>query len=364
MPSDVSDKRFDPGAAAPAQRRDPDEEVTFDDALMRIGIGRGQYFSIATMCLLWMGEGMQMFICFYLPKAFYDEWGTPVDDVAWVDGSMFAGVFFGALVGGHCGDAYGRRPTLLFFTGISVVTGILCWFTTSFMFLVTIRFLVGFGAGGFAPSSLSTTLEVGILACYFVVLFVFGIPKFGKTRYVLQHTLQHRRARRRTAAASPWAYLASLVRRAESQQRSWQRPSTIPCTTRIIRAWAGGAPCSCAVSLFCSRSFLGCTACPSRRAGFLSRGGTRRPAMRYTSWRSKTALRLNSRAAQDLFRNQTKTQQCRGCALDVSLFYQRLFCARCRTCASQWPTTACFLRCPSTSTTTALCTTGLSSKRI
>jgi len=159
MPSDVSDKRYDPGAAAPAQRRDPDEEVTFDDALMRIGIGRGQYFSIATMCLLWMGEGMQMFICFYLPKAFYDEWGTPVDDVAWVDGSMFAGVFFGALVGGHCGDAYGRRPTLLFFTGISVVTGILCWFTTSFMFLVTIRFLVGFGAGGFAPSSLSTTLE-------------------------------------------------------------------------------------------------------------------------------------------------------------------------------------------------------------
>jgi len=106
-----------------------------------------------------MGEGMQMFICFYLPKAFYDEWGTPVDDVAWVDGSMFAGVFVGALVGGHCGDAYGRRPTLLFFTGISVVTGILCWFTTSFVFLITIRFLVGFGAGGFAPSSLATTLE-------------------------------------------------------------------------------------------------------------------------------------------------------------------------------------------------------------
>ena len=47
--------------------------MVFDDALMRIGIGRGQYFSIATMCLLWMGEGMQMFICFYLPKAFYEE---------------------------------------------------------------------------------------------------------------------------------------------------------------------------------------------------------------------------------------------------------------------------------------------------
>jgi MFS family permease len=142
-----------------SKRRDPEEAVTFDDALMRIGIGRGQYFSIATMCLLWMGEGMQMFICFYLPKAFNDEWGTPVDDVAWVDGSMFAGVFLGALVGGHCGDAYGRRPTLLAFTAISVTTGIVCWFTPDFLFLITIRFFVGFGAGGFAPSSLSTTLE-------------------------------------------------------------------------------------------------------------------------------------------------------------------------------------------------------------
>jgi MFS family permease len=146
---------------APAQRplRDPDTPVTFDDALMRIGIGRGQYYSIATMCLLWMGEGMQMFICFYLPKAFYDEWGTPVDDVAWVDGSMFAGVFVGALIGGHCGDAYGRRPTLLGFTALSVVTGVLCFWTESFLYLICIRFLVGLGAGGFAPSSLSITLE-------------------------------------------------------------------------------------------------------------------------------------------------------------------------------------------------------------
>ena len=149
------------GPEEPAQRpvRNPNEPVTFDDALMRIGLGRGQYFSIATMCLLWMGEGMQMFICFYLPKAFHDEWGTPVDDVAWVDGSMFAGVFVGALLGGLCGDAYGRRPTLLFFASLSAVTGILCWYTMSFTYLLSIRFLVGVGAGGFAPSSLSITLE-------------------------------------------------------------------------------------------------------------------------------------------------------------------------------------------------------------
>ena len=149
------------GPDEPAQRpvRNPNEPVTFDDALMRIGLGRGQYFSIATMCLLWMGEGMQMFICFYLPKAFHDEWGTPVDDVAWVDGSMFAGVFVGALLGGLCGDAYGRRPTLLFFASLSAVTGILCWYTMSFTYLLSIRFLVGVGAGGFAPSSLSITLE-------------------------------------------------------------------------------------------------------------------------------------------------------------------------------------------------------------
>ncbi len=156
----MSDKNHDEDAAAsPAQRRDPEVPVHFDDALMRIGIGRGQYFSIATMCLLWMGEGMQMFICFYLPKALYDEWGTPADDLAWVDGAMFLGVFLGALVGGHCGDAYGRRVTLLSFAGISVVTGILCYFANSFSYLLFIRFLVGFGAGGFAPSSLSTTLE-------------------------------------------------------------------------------------------------------------------------------------------------------------------------------------------------------------
>ena len=155
----MSGKKDDDIVDVPAARRDPEVPVTFDDALMRIGIGRGQYFSIATMCLLWMGEGMQMFIMFYLPKALYDEWGTPVDDVAWVDGAMFAGVFVGALVGGHCGDAYGRRPTLLAFTAVSVLTGILCWFTSSFMYLMCIRFLVGFGAGGFAPSSLSTTLE-------------------------------------------------------------------------------------------------------------------------------------------------------------------------------------------------------------
>ena len=52
------------GPEEPAQRpvRNPNEPVTFDDALMRIGLGRGQYFSIATMCLLWMGEGMQLII--------------------------------------------------------------------------------------------------------------------------------------------------------------------------------------------------------------------------------------------------------------------------------------------------------------
>lgn len=38
------------------------------------------------MCLLWIGEGMQIFIFFYLPKALNDDWGTPADDVAWIDG--------------------------------------------------------------------------------------------------------------------------------------------------------------------------------------------------------------------------------------------------------------------------------------
>jgi MFS family permease len=143
----------------PAQRRDPDKPVQFDDALMRIGLGRGQTWSMIVMCLLWIGEGMQMFICFYLPKAFYDEWQTPVDDLAWVDGAMFAGVMVGALVGGHCGDAYGRRPTLLLFTAVSVITGLICWITWSFVFLFSIRFLVGFGAGGFAPCALALSLE-------------------------------------------------------------------------------------------------------------------------------------------------------------------------------------------------------------
>ena len=29
---------------------------------------------------------MQIFIFFYLPKALNDDWGTPADDVAWIDG--------------------------------------------------------------------------------------------------------------------------------------------------------------------------------------------------------------------------------------------------------------------------------------
>mmetsp|Transcript_14661 Transcript_14661/g.50046 ORF Transcript_14661/g.50046 Transcript_14661/m.50046 type:complete len:549 (-) Transcript_14661:319-1965(-) len=134
--------------------------MSIDEALDRIDLGRGQIFSIATMCLLWIGEGMQIFIFFYLPKALNDDWGTPADDVAWIDGAMFLGVAIGALIGGYTGDAYGRRPTLLFFVGLSVISGLFCWwFAQSFIHLLLVRFVVGVGAGGFAPVSLSLTLE-------------------------------------------------------------------------------------------------------------------------------------------------------------------------------------------------------------
>mmetsp|Transcript_64321 Transcript_64321/g.134198 ORF Transcript_64321/g.134198 Transcript_64321/m.134198 type:complete len:566 (-) Transcript_64321:179-1876(-) len=137
----------------------PEGAMTIDQALQRIGLGRGQYFSMAVMSLFWVADSMQMFIFFYLPKAVHDDWGTTADDLGWVDGSMFFGVAFGALAAGHTADQYGRKITILASGVVSVVSGVMCWYTDSFFNLMVLRFIVGLGTGGFGPASLSTTLE-------------------------------------------------------------------------------------------------------------------------------------------------------------------------------------------------------------
>mmetsp|Transcript_9799 Transcript_9799/g.23297 ORF Transcript_9799/g.23297 Transcript_9799/m.23297 type:complete len:574 (+) Transcript_9799:243-1964(+) len=143
---------------------DPDDDkkegaMTIDEALNRIGLGRGQYFSITVMCLFWIADGMQMFIFFYLPKAVNEDWGTPADAIGWIDGSMFIGVAVGALLAGHFGDEYGRKIIILTSGAISSVGGVMCWWVTGFLPLLFLRFVVGIGVGGFGPASLSTTLE-------------------------------------------------------------------------------------------------------------------------------------------------------------------------------------------------------------
>ena len=133
--------------------------MTVDEALDKIGLGRGQAFSISVMCLFWVSESMQSFIFFYLPSALRDTWGTGADAVAWVDASFFIGAFIGAIFGGWAADKFERKPTLLVAAAFSAVTGIACYWAMDFWYLSTMRFLVGLGNGAFAPASLTMTLE-------------------------------------------------------------------------------------------------------------------------------------------------------------------------------------------------------------
>lgn len=151
---------------------------------------------LAIAGLGWLFDAMDVGILSFIIAALKVDWNLSAEQLGWIGSVNSIGMAVGAVVFGYMADRIGRKSvfilTLLLF---SVCSG-LSAFTTSFMFFLILRFLIGMGLGGELPVASTLVSEsvpakkrgriIVLLESFWAVgwliaalISYFIIPKFG-----------------------------------------------------------------------------------------------------------------------------------------------------------------------------------------
>ncbi len=133
--------------------------MTVEDAITEIGFGR---FHIKLMLLCgisWAADAMEVLIIAFVLPAAGKEWGMTIAQMGLLGTAVFIGMLIGAFVWGRLSDIWGRKVGFVSTVAISAVFGLLSAFSPSFVWLLVLRALTGFGVGGTLPVDYSIFAE-------------------------------------------------------------------------------------------------------------------------------------------------------------------------------------------------------------
>lgn len=182
--------------APPEPGREPPEETfTIQQAIDNIGFGRFQVKLSILTGVAWMADAMEMMILSILSPALHCDWQIDSWKQALITTMVFAGMMCSSSIWGSISDKYGRKSELILCSVFTCYFGILSAFSPTFIWMLILRGMVGFGIGGapqsvtlyseFLPTASRATCVVlveifwAIGACFEVLLALGVMPTLG-----------------------------------------------------------------------------------------------------------------------------------------------------------------------------------------
>lgn len=141
-------RRYDGNDACKDENNDLRNEVTLEELLDDVPIGRFHYRLLVICGMAFMADAMEVSLLSFVSTCAGTDWDLSDGEVALIASMVFIGVLVGALFWGPFADKYGRRYAFILGCGIIIVFGFLSGVAPNFGVLLAFRALVGFGVGG------------------------------------------------------------------------------------------------------------------------------------------------------------------------------------------------------------------------
>lgn len=171
------------------------ETYTIQQAIDRLGFGKFQVKLSILTGFAWMADAMEMMILSILAPALHCSWNLSGIKQALLTTVVFCGMMASAGLWGSICDKYGRKAELIMSSLFTCYFGFLSAFSPTFIWILVLRGLVGFGIGG-APQSVTLYAEFlpsasrakcvvfieifwALGACFEVVLALLVMPHLG-----------------------------------------------------------------------------------------------------------------------------------------------------------------------------------------
>lgn len=133
--------------------------MSFDHAIERAGFGRFQIKLMILCGLGWAADAMEVLLISFALPAIAEEWGLSNAQRGLLGTSIFLGMLAGALIWGRLSDIVGRKAGFVSTVAIDSIFGLLSALSPSFLWLVILRTITGFGVGGTLPVDYSIFAE-------------------------------------------------------------------------------------------------------------------------------------------------------------------------------------------------------------
>jgi MFS transporter, putative metabolite:H+ symporter len=133
--------------------------MSFDEAIEQVGFGRFQIKLMLICGFGWAADAMEVLLIAFALPAIAEEWGLTNAQRGLLGTSIFLGMLVGALVWGRLSDLIGRKTGFVSTVAIDSVFGLLSALSPSFIWLLILRTMTGFGVGGTLPVDYSIFAE-------------------------------------------------------------------------------------------------------------------------------------------------------------------------------------------------------------
>lgn len=127
------------------------QTLTFDQAIDRVGFGRFQRRLMVVCGLGWAADAMEVLLISFAIPSIAQEWNLTNAQKGYLGTAIFVGMLLGAWTWGRISDLFGRKIGFISTVGIDSLFGLLSAFSPSFIWLLVLRALTGFGVGGTLP---------------------------------------------------------------------------------------------------------------------------------------------------------------------------------------------------------------------
>lgn len=135
------------------------QTISIEDAIDEAGFGPFQIKLMIICGLGWAADAMEVLLIAFVLPAVGKEWGLTPAQMGFLGTAIFLGMLAGALVWGRLSDLVGRKIGFISTVAIDSIFGLLSALSPSFIWLVILRALTGFGVGGTLPVDYSIFAE-------------------------------------------------------------------------------------------------------------------------------------------------------------------------------------------------------------